>query len=78
MKYIALSIILGTLCGCSSTYYKSQADAEVYKILKDTEVHVFGKKKGFTICTEYSDRDPSEIKPSMLLANSQKGGTVGS
>ncbi len=74
MKYFVLSIILGTLCGCSNTYYKSQADAEVYKILKDTEVHVFGKKKGFTISTEYSDRDPSEIKPSMLLAKSQIGG----
>lgn len=63
-----LILMLGAvfITGCSSTYYREKADKQVYDILNQAELGLFGKTNEFTIDTRYSDRDPDGI-PSMEL-----------
>lgn len=57
---LALAGCLGWV-GCTSTYYRKQADKDVYKIIDQAERQIFGGPTTFTIDTPYSPRNVQEI-----------------
>jgi outer membrane protein TolC len=59
--------MLLSVLGCSTNFYRERADKDVYGILKYKEKGLFGKTNEFSIDTEYSSRDPSEIPPEELI-----------
>lgn len=71
-----LAPLLIALVGCTASQHQEKADAQVYQILQKTEKYVFGKSKKFSIDTKYSDKDPSNINASHILAESQSGGEL--
>ncbi len=48
--------------GCSASHYRTSADREAYKILREGEVKHLGKTNDFNIDTRYSKRAPDSIK----------------
>lgn len=72
-----LIVLLGAvfITGCSSTYYREKADKQVYDILTQTELGLFGKTNSFSIETRYSDRDPDEIPAMELITERALDGT---
>lgn len=65
---IGLSALAALVCaallfsGCSAAHYRKSADKEVYQILKKKEMTVLGKTNDFNIDTEFSQRNPDDIK----------------
>lgn len=59
------------ITGCSTDRYRKSADKEVYRILTQKELGLFGTTNEFTIDTKYSDRDPGTI-PAMELIQGRK------
>src|SRR5437667_4556140 len=65
---IGLSALAALVCaallfsGCSAAHYRKSADKEVYQILKKKELTVLGKTNDFNIDTEFSHRQPDDIK----------------
>ena len=66
-----LGIVLLALivAGCSAAHYRRTADRDVYSIIQQTEVQIFGRTNTFTINTPYSGRKPSDILPGELISN---------
>lgn len=62
--------------GCSSTYYKQKADDENYQIIQQIEGQIFGRTNTFSVNTDYSKRDPSEIKPAELILDRMAPGEL--
>lgn len=63
------------LAGCSSTYYREKADQQVYEILSQKELGLFGKTNEFSIDTKYSKRDPDDIPAMELITGRKLDGT---
>lgn len=55
------------LAGCTTVFYKNQADKAVYEILKEVEEDIFGTSSEFSIDTKYAGRDPDEISDDEIL-----------
>ena len=53
--------------GCSASHYRTSADHEVYKILREGEVKHLGKTNNFNIDTRYSKRAPDSIKSAEII-----------
>ncbi len=74
--------LLGTVllalivAGCSAAHYRRTADRDVYSIIQQTEVQIFGRTNTFTIDTPYSGRKPSNILPGNLEQFSSAGSRV--
>lgn len=65
----AIGLLCGSLilAGCTAGFYKSQADKDVYKILKKVEEDIFGESQEFDIATDYSDKKPKDITAQSIL-----------
>lgn len=75
-KWIAASLLGGALIwsGCTAAHYRRAADKEVYQIVQQAELQVFGQTNELTIDTPYSARKPQEVLPSELIEDRlQKG-----
>ena len=55
------------LSGCSTSHYRTSADREVYKIVRDGERKHLGKTNAFTIDTGYSKRAPDSIQSAEII-----------
>lgn len=53
--------LLILISGCTTAYHREKADEEMYEVLRQKEMEIFGEEKGWRIETDYSDRDPLEI-----------------
>ena len=53
--------------GCSASHYRTSADREVYKILREGELKHLGKTNDFNIDTRYSKRAPDSIKSAEII-----------
>ena len=69
------SIVALFLAGCNSTYYREKADKQVYEILSQKEMGLFGKTNEFNIDTKYSARNPDDIPAMELIAGRKLDGT---
>lgn len=65
----AISLLCGSLLlfGCTAGFYKSQADKDVYRIIKKVEEDIFGTSQEFDIATAYSDKKPKEVTAQNVL-----------
>ena len=64
----------GLLAGCSSAYYRTAADRQVYGILGDKELALHGSTNALHIDTPYSARDPKEIPAPEIIADRAQAG----
>jgi outer membrane protein TolC len=55
------------LSGCTTSYYRRDADNEAYRIVQHVEGRIFGHTNAFNIDTPYSARRPEEILPAELI-----------
>jgi outer membrane protein TolC len=55
------------LSGCTTSYYRRDADNEAYRIVQHVEGQIFGHTNAFNIDTPYSSRRPEEILPAELI-----------
>ncbi len=55
--------------GCTTVFYKNQADKHVYEILQKVEEDIFGKSTDFSIDTPYSGKKPEEITDQNILSD---------
>ena len=69
-----LAILL--LEGCSSDYYKEQADKDVYEILKTVENDIFGQSSDFSIDTPASGKETTGVTSTKVLNSRTKGGKI--
>lgn len=74
--YAILVMVSLGLSGCKSSYYRKDADKEVYKIIDQVEQEVFGVDKTFNIDTEYSPRDPEEVPVDEIVRQRQEPGQM--
>lgn len=69
-KWLATAALSGAcaiLAGCTAAHYRKQADSDVYRIVQQAELDVFGHTNAFTIDTPYSGRVPKEVLPAELI-----------
>lgn len=60
--------VAAILAGCSSRQYAKQADKEVYKIIAQKELAIFGKTNDFTVDTQYKTTiDPYALKAEAII-----------
>lgn len=66
---LLLVLSVGTLVvGCTTGFYRRQADKDVYKILQQVEKDIFGEASDdFTIDTEFSDKKPKDLSSQAIL-----------
>lgn len=80
MRLSSLKSLFVCLCSllfaaCSASHYRQAADKEVYTILSQKEMLVFGKTNAFSINTQYSPRDPDSVPPMELIDERALDGT---
>ncbi len=63
----ALVLAAALWSGCSASHYRSSADRDVYKILREGELKHLGKTNNFNIETRYSKRAPDAIKSAEII-----------
>lgn len=64
------------LSGCSTGYYKKQADKDVYDILKKVENDIFGRSSDFSIDTPASGKKTKDVTALKLLKSRSNGGKI--
>ena len=62
-----LPLCCALLAGCSAAHYRQQADRDVYTLLAQKELKLFGRTNAFTIDTPYSARDPFAVKAEEIV-----------
>ncbi len=75
-RFPVLWLVVGTMAllgGCSSQHYREQADRDIYRILQHKEQMLFGRTNAFSIDTQYSGRDPKDIRWEQLFGESKGG-----
>jgi outer membrane protein TolC len=61
--------LAAVLAGCSSRQYAKKADKEVYRIIAQKEMAIFGRTNVFTIDTKYNTTaDPYELKAQSIIS----------
>ena len=66
---LALALVTALLAGCSAKHYRQQADRDVYSLLAQKELKLFGKTNAFTVDTPFSARDPHAIKAQEIITD---------
>jgi outer membrane protein TolC len=68
-KWLATFLLGSALLwsGCTAAHHRRAADKEVYRIVQQAELQIFGKTNALSIDTAYSARKPNEILPSELI-----------
>ncbi|MEJ6580970.1 MAG: TolC family protein [Akkermansiaceae bacterium] len=69
-------LVLSLLSGCTSDYYRKQADKDVYGILKKVEQDIFGTNSEFSIDTPNSGKKTGEVTSRKVLNGRSKGAKV--
>jgi outer membrane protein TolC len=64
------------LSGCSTNFYKKQADKDVYDILKKVENDIFGHSSDFSIDTPASGKKTKDLTSGKVLKSRNKGGKI--
>ncbi len=72
---LGLSLVL-FWTGCTSKAYRRRADNDVYDIVAEVEMEIFGKTSDFTIETPYTDRDPEEISVEEIFAERDRDAEI--
>jgi outer membrane protein TolC len=67
--YIGLAVVAGGifLPACSTSHYRRSADKEVYRIIGEKQNKALGQTNEFSIDTQYSKRNPDDIKQAEIL-----------
>ena len=55
------------MVGCTTGFYRKQADKDIYKILKKVEEDIFGKSSEFSINTAYAGKKPKDVAAQDIL-----------
>jgi outer membrane protein TolC len=63
-----LLAVLFCVPACSTSYWSSNADREVYGIIESKQVALLGSQQPFNIDTPYSKSDPQEIEAIEIIA----------
>lgn len=74
--FLGVCLVLSLLCGCTSDYYRKQADKDVYGILKKVENDIFGTSSEFSIDTPNTEQKTGEVTSRKVLNGRSKGGKV--
>src|SRR5688500_316633 len=76
-KAASALLLLGfaALLGCTQAHYRRAADNEVYRIVQSAVQQVFGRTNHFAVKTRDSDRKPTEIPSSEIIADRQQAGS---
>ncbi len=67
MGLLGLLAVVIVLPGCTASHYRRSTDKEVYSIIQQVDMKVFGQTNAFTIDTRYSGRKPTDILPTEII-----------
>ena len=74
--FISGCLAILILSGCSTGFYKNQADKDVYAILKKVENDIFGHSSDFSIDTPASGKETKDFTSAKVLKSRNKGGKI--
>ena len=74
--FISGCLAILILSGCSTGFYKNQADKDVYAILKKVENDIFGHSSDFSIDTPPSGKETKDFTSAKVLKSRNKGGKI--
>ncbi len=69
MTAALLAVAAVMASSCSPARYERAADQEVYRIIQEAQLRVFGRTNIFSIDSRYSGRDPASIRPDEILGD---------
>src|SRR5688572_7100938 len=69
LRAVTALLLLVVFAGCTASQYRKRADKEVYGILEQAHVQVFGTNMPFTIETLTSKVDPEQITPAQVIGD---------
>ena len=73
-RFLSLALAAACLAGCSAARYRQQADRDVYSLLAQKELKLFGHTNAFTVDTSYSARDPFAVKAEEIIQDRFRSG----